>query len=64
MTHTTTIKFTGPVAKYIIAANNIVIPAIISKYATNFATDTTCSRSKIYKENVSGFTFLPKMRVF
>ena len=41
------------VTKYIIVANNIVIPAIISKYATNFATNTTCSRSIIYKENVS-----------
>jgi hypothetical protein len=41
------------VKKYIIAANNIMIPVIISKYATNFATNTTCSRSMIYKENVS-----------
>ncbi len=43
----------GTVEKYIIVANNIEIPAIISKYATFFATDTACSRSMIYKENVS-----------
>ena len=51
ITQPTTTKFPGPVIKYIIAANSIMIPAIISKYATNFATTTACSRSTIYKEN-------------
>ena len=41
----------GAVKKYIIVTDNIVIPAIISKYATNFVIDTVCSRSTIYKEN-------------
>jgi len=41
----------GLVKKYIIVTNNIVIPVIISKYATNFAIDTTFSRSMSYKEN-------------
>ena len=41
----------GDVKKYIIVTDNIAIPAIINKYATNFVIDTVCSRSTIYKEN-------------
>ena len=37
----------GAVKKYIIVADNITIPPIISKYDTNFAIDITWSRSMI-----------------
>ena len=43
----------GAVKKYIIVADSIPIPEIISKYATNFATEIAFSRSMIYKENCS-----------
>jgi hypothetical protein len=45
------IQLIGTVEKYIIVANIVVIPEIISKYETFFATDTDCSRSMINKEN-------------
>ena len=52
------IQLIGTVEKYTIVADIIAIPEIISKYETFFATDTACSRSMTYQENVSWFTFL------
>ena len=39
------IQLIGAVKKYKIVADNMAIPAMISKHATNFATDIAFSRS-------------------
>ena len=53
-----TIQCIGTVKKYIIAENNIMIAATISKYATPVATTTAVSRSISCKENCSRLTLI------